>query len=59
MVRVVGPTIYRLLRLPFHSRLLLNETGTRFRFNGTARDGNVTVYLPPTVQASIDIGLSS
>ena len=48
-VCVVGRTIYRLLHLPFSSRFLLNGTGTRFRLNGTGQDGNVTVFMPPTV----------
>ena len=25
--------------------------GTRFRLNGMGRDGNVTVFVPPTVDA--------
>ena len=49
MVYQVGRTICHLLHLPFSSRFLLNGTGTRFRLNGTGRDGNVTVFVPPTV----------
>ena len=53
MVCEVGRTICRLLHLPFSSRFLLNGTGTRFRLNGTGWDGNVTVFVPPTVSMCI------
>ena len=48
-VHAVIRTVCRRTQLPFIFRFLLNRTGRRFRFYGTARNRNVTVFMPPTV----------